>query len=327
MQKRHIGKGGPLVGAIGLGTMSLSGFYGPTTEDENRRCLATALDLGVDHLDTALIYGEGRAEEIVASFIKDHPGRFTLATKGGIDRGAERGINNSPEFLRQCLETSLKRLGVDHVELYYVHRREAAIPVEDVMETLVRFKEEGKIGGIGLSEISPATLERAHAVHPVMAVQNEYSLWTRMPELGLLQAAERLGTALVAFSPLARGLFTSVDIDRDSLPDREFRKNNPRFIEPNFSHNMRYVERFRAYAAERGHSPAALALAWVLHRSPATIPIPGTRSAEHLRELAAGAAINLSTSNMAEIEEILPVGWAHGDRYTDQQWVGPERYC
>lgn len=327
MQQRRLGMGGPMVGAIGLGCMSFGGFYGPTDQAESHRTLARALDLGVDHLDTSNIYGDGVSEMVMGAFLKDHPHRFKIATKGGIQRKPTRSYDNSPAYLRECLEGSLRRLGVEHVDLFYVHRREQARPIEEVVETLVRFKEEGKIGGIGLSEISPGTLERASAVHPIMAVQNEYSLWTRLPELGLIQACERLGTTLVAFSPLARGMFADRLPDPATFRDGEFRKHNPRFVEPNFGYNAKAVRRFVDYARDKGRSPAALALAWTLARSPQVIPIPGTRTAAHLEEDARGASIALDANDMAEIEAILPVGFAHGDRYSDSQTIGTERYC
>jgi aryl-alcohol dehydrogenase-like predicted oxidoreductase len=327
MQKRKLGQDGPMVGRIGLGCMSFGGMYGPTDEAESHATLKRALDIGVDHLDTAFVYGEGVSETVIGTFLKSNPGTFTIATKGGITFGPPRGVDNSPDYLRSCLETSLRRLGVDHVELYYVHRRAQATPVEETMEALVRFKEEGKIGAIGLSEISPATLRRASAIHPVAAVQNEYSLWTRQPELGLLQACRELGTTFVPFSPVARGMFAREIPDPATFQKFDFRTKNPRFVEPNFSFNVAYVERFRQYALARGHSPAALAVAWLLHRDDACIPIPGTRSADHLAELAEADAIRLSAAEMTEIETILPVGFAAGDRYADAQYNNVERYC
>ncbi len=327
MQRRQLGAGGPLVGAIGLGCMSFGGIYGSTNEAESHRALSRALELGIDHLDVANIYGNGLSEEVIGSFLKQQPAQFTIATKAGIKSGPPRSFDNSPADLRQCLEESLRRLGVERVDLFYIHRREQARPIEDVVETLVRFKDEGKIGGIGFSEISPASLERACAVHPVAAVQNEYSLWTRLPELGMIQACRRLGVAFVAFSPLGRGIFSEVPPNPEALADTDFRRTNPRFMEPNFSYNRAAVARFADYARARGHSPAALALAWVLSRGDHIIPIPGTRSAEHLSEDARAAAIPLSDEVLAEIESILPAGFAHGDRYSDAQAVGPERYC
>lgn len=327
MKKRRLGKNGPEIGAVGLGCMSFGGIYGATDMAESHRTLARGLELGVDHLDTANIYGEGVAETVIGAFVKDHPNRFTIATKAGIVNKPVRGFDNSPEHLRGSLEASLKRLGVDHVALFYVHRRDPSRPIEDVMETLVRLKDEGKIGAIGLSEISPATLERANAVHHVAAVQNEYSLWTRLPELGLVQATKRLGTALVAFSPVARGVFSTVPLDPAKFGDSDFRRANPRFTEPNFSFNSVYIGKFAQFAKARGLSPATLAIAWLLARGDHVIPIPGTRSAVHLQEDAAAADLVLTPTDMEAIEAILPVGFAHGDRYSQTQSVGPERYC
>ncbi|MHB2267504.1 aldo/keto reductase [Aliihoeflea sp. PC F10.4] len=327
MEKRRLGEHGPEIGAVGLGCMSFGGMYGATDEAESHRTLVRALDLGVDHLDTANIYGDGVSEDVIGSFIRANGNRFTIATKAGIVSGPPRSFDNSPEHLRANLEASLRRLGVDHIALYYIHRREQSRPIEDVMETLVRFKDEGKIGAIGLSEIAPSTLERASAIHPVAAVQNEYSLWTRLPEIGLVEACRRHGTALVAFSPLARGMFSSTAVDPESFGSSDFRRTNPRFMEPNFAYNAKVFDRFRAFAKDKGVSPAALAIAWVLSRGPHVIAIPGTRTEEHLAECAAGAAVSLSPDDLAAIDTIMPSGFAHGDRYNDAQAVGPERYC
>jgi aryl-alcohol dehydrogenase-like predicted oxidoreductase len=327
MQQRKLGADGPLVGAIALGCMSFGGSYGETDEAESHRTLAGALELGVTHLDTSNIYGAGRSEEVIGSFLKGNKGAFKIATKAGIKVGPPREFDNSPQYLRECLEGSLRRLGLDHVDLFYIHRRDQRIPIEEVVGTLIRFKEEGKIGGIGFSEISPASLERAAAVHPVMAVQSEYSLWTRLPELGLVQACGRLGAALVAFSPLARGMFADVMPDPARFDDKDFRRPNPRFAEPNFAYNRERIARFNGYARDRGHSPSALALAWLLARAPHVIPIPGTRSPTHLEQDAAGTGIVLTPKDMEEIETVLPVGFAHGARYNDRQNIGPEGYC
>jgi aryl-alcohol dehydrogenase-like predicted oxidoreductase len=327
MRKRALGAGGPLVAPIGLGCMSFGGFYGPTDRRESQATLARAVDLGIDHVDTSNRYGNGVSEEMIGAFIKGRPHAFTIATKGGIEPKPTRHYDNSPAYLRSCLEDSLRRLGVEHVHLYYVHRREQARPVEEVMETLVRFKQEGKIGAIGLSEIAPSTLERATAVHPVAAVQSEYSLWTRQPELGLVQACARRGTALVAFSPLGRGMLTGAFPTPADLPEGDFRRTNPRFVEPSFGANRRAIMRFADYARSLGHPPAALALAWVLARAPHVVAIPGTRSAGHLDELAGAFGIGLTAGQLAEIESLLPPGFAHGDRYSDAQINGIERYC
>lgn len=329
MHQRQLGSDGPMVGAIGLGCMSFAGFYGPTDEAESHATLSRALDLGCDFLDTSNVYGAGVSERAIGSFMVRNPGTFKIATKAGIRRDAQKGryFDNSDTHLREALEGSLQRLCVDYVDLFYIHRREQSRPIEAVMETLALLKQEGKIGGIGFSEISPASLRRAHAVHPVMAVQSEYSLWTRLPELGMIQTCRELGVSFVPFSPLARSMFTDTVPDPKTFPDDHFCKNNPRFIEPNFSHNETQIAAFRAYAHEHGLTPAALALAWVLNQGEHLIPIPGTRSAGHLEEDLAAADRTLSASELADIEALLPVGFAHGDRYSDAQNIGPERYC
>ncbi len=319
-----------MVGAIGLGCWSFGGAYGPTTEAESHETLARALDLGIDFLDTADVYGKGVSEQVIGTFIKGRARAFTIASKGGIRRDPqtnERTIDNSPEHLASALDSSLRNLGVERIDLYYIHRREQSRPIEEVMQTLVGFREAGKIDRIGFSEIAPASLRRAHAVHPVAAVQSEYSLWSRMPDLGMVQACRELGVAFVAFSPLARGMFASAAPDPSTFEQSDFRTGNPRFVEPNFSANLRYVERFKDYARELGTTPATLALAWTLHRGEHIIPIPGTRSARHLAEDAAAADLSLDAAELAEIERILPCGFAHGDRYTPQGAVTVERYC
>jgi aryl-alcohol dehydrogenase-like predicted oxidoreductase len=327
MRQRKLGTDGPSVGAIGLGCMSFAGAYGKIDEAQAHRTLAAALDLGVTHLDTAQLYGNGVSESYIGSFIKDHPNRFSIATKGGIVTGPQRRFDNTEAYLRESLEGSLKRLGVDHVDLYYIHRRQQDIPIEDVMGTLVKFKQEGKIGGIGLSEIAPYTLRRAAAVHPVMAVQNEYSLWTRLPELGLLQACADLGTTFVAFSSVGRGVFSNRMPVIDDLPDNDFRRSNPRFAEPNYALNKAIVSRFNDFANSQNMSPATMANAWVLQKGEHIIAIPGTGSPEHLAENAAAADVVLTEAQLAEIDRLLPVGFAYGDRYSEGQSVGPERYC
>ncbi|WP_282607009.1 aldo/keto reductase [Pelagibius sp. Alg239-R121] len=330
MQKRELGTGGPKVSAIGLGCWSFAGAYGPTDTAETHATLAKALDLGIDFLDTANVYGNGVSEQAIGAFIKDNPGRFKIATKGGIKRDPEtkvRSFDNGPEHLRMMLERSLGYLGVDYVDLYYIHRREAERPIEEVMETLLRFKEEGKIGGIGFSEISPSSLRRAQAVGPVMAVQNEYSLWARMPDMGLIHACKELGVAFVPFSPLGRGVFADQSPDPTTFPAGDFRKNNPRFLEPNYSASLKIIDVFKRYAADRGVTSVALALAWTLYQGNHLIPIPGTRSPAHLEDLATAATITLTPDDLVEIERILPRGFAHGDRYSDAQIVGVERYC
>lgn len=330
MLKRRLGANGPLVSAIGLGCWSFAGSYGPTTEAESHATLARALDLGMDFLDTADVYGHGVSEEVIGSFLRQHKSaKLVIATKGGIKRkpgSSERTFDNSPAYLKSALEASLRRLGRDHVDLYYVHRREQSRPVEEVAETLAGFVKEGKIRAFGFSEISPATLRCAHAVHPVAAVQSEYSLWSRLPDLGMLETCRELGVAFVPFSPLGRGFLTGTVSRHDVFEPTDFRKPNPRFLEPNFSRNCKALESFVALANRYDVSPGQLALAWVLAQGDHLIPIPGTRSAKHLEENAASAAIELSPDQLAAIERALPRGFAHGDRYSEQQWIGAERY-
>ncbi len=330
MDLRRLGRGGPMVSAIGLGCWSFAGAYGPTDERESHATLAAAQDLGITFLDTANVYGNGVSERVIGSYLAQHDHDFVIATKAGIRRDPvtnERGFDNSPEHLQEALDRSLTHLGVDHVALYYVHRRDPDRPIEDVMDTLVRFKEQGKIGGIGFSEISPASLRRAHAVHPVAAVQSEYSLWSRMPDLGMIRACADLGVAFVAFSPLGRGMFAEQTPDPAKFSDGDFRKNNPRFIAPNFNFNVEAIAPFKALAARKGTTPQALALAWALAQGDHVIPIPGTRSVTHLSEDAAGASLTLTADDLEEIDRLLPPGFAHGDRYSAAQLAGAERYC
>lgn len=330
MKQRQLLSDGTMVSEIGLGCMSFSGFYGPTTEQESHNTLAAALDMGVNFLDTANVYGMGLSEKIIGSFLKGDGDKFTIATKASIWRHpetGERGHNNKPDHLREELDKSLTRLGVDHVALFYIHRRDTDLEIEEVMETLLAMKAEGKIGGIGFSEISPGSLRRACAVGPVDAVQSEYSLWTRYPDLGLIQTCAELGVAFVPFSPVGRGMFGAVTPDPTHLSDSDFRKGSPRFTEPNFSYNAAKVALFKTFAADHGTTPIAMAMAWCLARGPHLIPIPGTRTADHLADCAAGSDFAMTDDIMAGIEQVLPVGWAHGDRYTVGQWIGPERYC
>lgn len=230
MKQRQLRQDGKRVSEVGLGCWSFGGSYGPTTAAEAHRTLSAAHDLGVDFLDTANVYGMGVSESMIGSFLKGDSGRFTIATKAGIWRDPDtgkRGFNNKADYLRKELEASLSRLGLDHVDLYYIHRRDQDVPVEELMETLLGFKKDGKIGGIGFSEISPATLRRATTIGSVDAVQSEYSLWTRQPELGMIQTCAELGVAFVPFSPLGRGMLTSVEPDPTTFQEGHFRKGTP----------------------------------------------------------------------------------------------------
>jgi aryl-alcohol dehydrogenase-like predicted oxidoreductase len=334
MQKRRLGAGGPEVSAIGVGAMSFAGVYGRTTEEGAHALLAAALDLGIDHVDTSNVYGMGLSESMIGSFLrrqgKARDGRFRIATKAAIRRDPESGrrwFDNSAGHLAAELEGSLGRLGVETVDLFYVHRRDPEAPIEEVADALAGLVRAGKARAIGFSEIAPSSLRRAAAVHPVAAVQSEYSLGTRGPELGLVQACAALGAALVAYSPVGRALLTDAPPGPERIAVSDFLSTNPRFAEPNFAANLALTDGFRRLAAEMGTTAATLAIAWLLSRSPDVIPIPGTRSVAHLRELAAGTELELSADDLGRIEAVLPVGWAHGDRYSPAQWVGPERYC
>ena len=334
MKKRKLGKFGPEVSAIGIGAMSFSDFYGPTDEAQSHQILTAALDGGITHLDTANVYGTGCSESAIGTFLSKQGKRkndlFSIATKAGISKDAQSGkrmFDNSKAHLQSELEGSLKRLGVESVDLFYIHRRDPKIPIEEVTETLASFQSEGKIKSFGFSEIAPSSLKRASKIHHVGAVQSEYSLSVRSPELGLLQMTKDLGTAFVAFSPLGRSLLTDRPHMLDKVQEVPWLRTNPRFQEPNLSFNLRATDPFRALAAELNTSAAALAIAWLLHKYDHVIPIPGTRFVKHLNEHLDGMHFELSEQDITRIEEVLPIGWAHGDRYSLDQWIGPEKYC
>jgi len=318
---------------FGIGAMSFANFYGPTTEANSHAILDAAIDHGVTHIDTSNVYGMGGSETAIGTFLKargaaakDH---FHIATKAGITKDAEgnRAFRNDLDHLESELDQSLARMGVDAVDLIYIHRRQADMPIEDATGALVRLVEKGKAKSIGFSEIAPSSLRRAAAVHPIAAVQSEYSLSTRAPELGLIQTCRELGTALVAFSPVGRSFLTDTPVTAEIVPNLPFMSSNPRFLEPNYSANIAITDRFRALAADMAEPTAALAIAWVLHQGPHTVPIPGTRSVAHFKELVRGTQIALTDDDLARIESVLPVGWAHGERYSKGQQTGPEQYC
>ncbi|MFC3180855.1 aldo/keto reductase [Cypionkella sinensis] len=324
MKTRKLGQNGPEISAIGLGAMSFGGIFGDTTEAESLACLDAMLESGINFIDTANIYGMGISETIIGKWLASRRPNVTIATKASFVAGPPRRIDNSEAHLRAELEASLKRLGRDHVELFYIHRREHARPLAEVIGTLSRLIEEGKIGGYGMSEIAPDTLRAAHAIHPCTAVQNEYSLWTRQPELGLIQACKALGVAFIPFSPLARGMLGDRPL---AQPSDGFRGQNPRFTEPNFTANIHAINGFRAFCATRGWSTPATALAWILAKGDHLIPIPGTRKAAHLAQWAQATEITLTAQDHAEIDRLLPPGFAAGDRYGDHQLLAIERYC
>lgn len=331
MKTRRLGRNGPEISALGYGAMSFSNFYGKTTVEESHAILDACRELGVTHLDTANVYGMGGSEEAIGSYFAANPAArddFVIATKASItrDEDGNRCYRNDRAHLEAELDKSLARMGVDRVDLFYVHRRQADMQIEDVTEGLMQLVETGKIGAFGFSEIAPSSLRRAASVGHVAAVQSEYSLQTRAPELGLVQACAELGTALVAFSPVGRSFLTDHPISYAAACELGFLSVNPRFMAPNYAANIAISEGFRDIARAMGEPAAALAIAWLLAQGEHVIPIPGTRSVEHFKECVRGAEINLTPADIARIEEALPVGWCHGDRYNDGQWNGPERF-
>ena len=331
MKMTRLGKDGPETSQFGIGAMSFAGIYGDATEEDSHAVLTACLEAGVSHIDTANVYGMGRSEDIIGTWLAANPGardKFTIATKASITRrDGVRVYDNSLEHLEAELDKSLERLGTDHVDLFYVHRREAERPIEEVTEALAGLVRKGKTRAFGFSEIAPSSLRRASAVHHVAAVQSEYSLSTRSCELGLEQACAELGTTLVAFSPVGRSYLTDAPFGFERVSTNNFMKANPRFVQPNYDANIAITDRFRALARDMDISAAGLAIAWLIAKGDHVLPIPGTSSVAHLAELLEGTTRRLTAEDLARIEEVLPVGWAHGDRYTVDQWVGPERYC
>lgn len=329
MKQRRLGQNGPTVSVLGYGAMSFTNFYGPATDEGSMTVLDACVELGITHVDTSNVYGMGRSETVIGEWLKLRGGEppFAIATKGGITRQEGRRFNNDADHLTDALEASLTRLGVEAIDLYYIHRRDPGHEIEAVTETLAGFVKAGKVKAIGYSEIAPSSLRRAHAVHPIAAVQSEYSLSTRSPEMGLVQTCGQIGASLVAFSPVGRALLTDRPHQADAAAEMDFLKVNPRFQEPNLSANLAINAKWRALAADMGVPAASLAIAWLTHQGDHILPIPGTRNIAHLKELARGGAMDLTAEDLARIEEVLPIGWAHGDRYSVGQWVGPEKYC
>lgn len=308
--------GSTQITTISLGCMNLSHAYDvPPPEDEAARLLNHALDLGITHLDSAALYGGGNSERLLSKSVGHRRKEFHLASKCVLDQiDGVRVLDGRPETITGSLERSLERLGTDFIDLYYLHRLDKKVPIEESMGAMVRAKEAGKIGAIGLSEMSAETMRRAHAVHPITAMQSEYSPWVRNPEVAVLDACAQLGVAFVAFSPLARGFLAGSITSTDFAPG-DIRIPMPRFQEPNFSHNMTLAERFNAIAADLGITPAQLSLAWVLARAPHIIAIPGTRSIAHLEENVGAATISLSDETIAAVDAIFAPGAVAGTRY------------
>ncbi|MBB2911121.1 aryl-alcohol dehydrogenase-like predicted oxidoreductase [Streptosporangium becharense] len=324
MNKRRLGQGGPEVSAIGLGCMGMSEFYGRADETESIAVIHRALDLGVNFLDTADMYGRGHNEELVGRAVSGRRDEVVLATKFGIvrtDEEAGRRIDGSPEYVRRAADASLRRLGVDHIDLYYLHRRDTTVPIEETVGAMAELVAAGKVGRIGLSEVSAETLRRAHATHPISALQSEYSLFTRGLEEEILPTARELGVALVAYSPISRGLLGGTLPPAEQLPEDDFRKHHPRFAGENGAANEALVAEVREIADEVGCTPAQLALAWLLTRGEDVIPIPGTKRLRYLEENAAAAGIALTPEQLASLEAAVPAGAARGDRYADMSPV------
>jgi aryl-alcohol dehydrogenase-like predicted oxidoreductase len=305
------------VTAVGYGCMNLSHAYGPPQpRDVAERLLRQALDHGVTHFDTAALYGFGANEQLVGDVLGQRPDHVIVASKCGLfGRDGKRVIDGRPEAIRATCEQSLRNLKTSHIDLYYLHRWDQRVPIEDSMGALVELKRAGKIREIGLSEVGAQTLRRAHAVHPVIALQSEYSLWTRNPEIAVLEECRRLGITLVAFSPLGRGFLTGAMPSAAALVEGDIRRTMPRFQPTNFDANLGLIEPLRAVAAAVGCSLAQLALAWVLARAPHTVVIPGTTREDHLAENCGADAIRLDAATLARLDELMPPGRALGARY------------
>ncbi|MBS0372678.1 MAG: aldo/keto reductase [Proteobacteria bacterium] len=330
MEQRFLGQPGATVSAIGLGCMGMSEFYGASDDRASLATLERALELGVNLFDTADTYGFGHNEELLGRFLRAggaaRRAAVRVATKFGIVREAgryERRIDNSPTYVRQACEASLRRLGVGCIDLYYCHRRDPAVPIEEVAGAMGELVRAGKVRQIGLSEVSVDSLRRAHAVHPVAAVQSEYSLWSREPEAGMLAACAELGVGFVAYSPLGRAFLTGT-VDTSTLADDDFRRHNPRFAAAAAEANRQLVAGLQAFAAARGISSAQLALAWLLAKHPHVIPIPGTRQVRRLEENVAAAAVRLSAAELAELDVLFAPERVAGARYPAAGMAGIE---
>jgi aryl-alcohol dehydrogenase-like predicted oxidoreductase len=309
-----LGESGLEVSALGFGLMSLSSTYGRSDDEQSLRAIHRAIDLGIDFLDTAEIYGGGHNEKLASRVLAERREEIVLATKFGLRfEGGRMQADGRPENVRRAIDGSLARLGVEHVDLYYLHRRDPAVAIEETVGAMAELVWAGKVRRLGLSAVSPETLRRACAVHPIAAVQSEYSLFTRDPERGVLAACAELGVGFVAYSPLGRGVLGGALRGADELEESDFRRGSPRFEPENLARNLRIVERLEALAREKGITPAQLALAWVLHRGPSIVPIFGTRREARVEENARAAAIALSPAELARIEQIAPPGAAAGE--------------
>ena len=309
---------------MGLGCMGMSEFYGRGDEDEAIRTIHRALELGIDFLDTADMYGPFTNEKLVGRAIADRRDAVVVATKFGNVRGenGERlGIDGSPEYVRKACDASLRRLGTDHIDLYYQHRVDQTVPIEETVGAMAELVQQGKVRHLGLSEASPQTIRRAHAVHPITALQTEYSLWTRDPEAEVLPTVRELGIGFVAYSPLGRGFLTGRFTSPDDFEEGDFRANHPRFQGENFQRNLELVERVKAIAREKRCAPGQLALAWALSRGDDIVPIPGTKQVRYVEENARARDVELTDEDLARLDDVAPVGAAAGERYADMSSI------
>lgn len=320
MQTRELGRGGLKVSALGLGCMGMSEFYAGRDESESIATLHRALDLGVNFLDTADMYGPFTNEELVGRAIKGRRDEVILATKFGNMRGAEGqflGVNGTPAYVAASCDASLRRLGVDEIDLYYQHRVDANTPIEETVGAMSRLVEQGKVRHLGLSEAGIETIRRAAKTHTIAALQTEYSLWTRDPEDGILDVCRELGIGFVAYSPLGRGFLTGRFRSLDDLPADDYRRNAPRFQGENFQKNLELVKHVEELAKEKGCTPAQIGLAWVLAQGEDIVPIPGTKRRKYLEENAGALDVQLTPEDLQRIEEIAPKGVAAGARYPE----------
>lgn len=322
MKKRKLGSQGLEASALGLGCMGMSDFYGSRNDEESLKVLDRAIELGITFWDTADMYGPYTNEELVGKALKKHRQKVTLATKFGIVRDpndpSKRGINGRPEYVRSSVAGSLKRLGTDTIDLYYLHRKDPEVPIEETVGAMGQLVKEGKVKGIGLSEVSPQTLRKAHAEFPVSAVQTEYSLWSREPEDGMLQTCQELGIAFVSYSPLGRGFLTGQFRKFEDLAPDDYRRFSPRFQGENFQKNLDLVKKLEELAEEKGCKASQLALAWVMAQGDYIFPIPGTKRVSYLEENAGAQNVILTKADLAVIDAIAPKGAASGLRYSEE---------